>query len=101
VIAESLLNGIPPLVSNRGGLPEMVGEAGRVFPIPDSISLNDRVPVSAEVVQPWIDVIVRMFDDEDFYQAECAKAREAGNRFLPEVLAPQYVNFFREIVAKR
>lgn len=100
VIAESLLNGIPPLASNRGGLPEMAGDAGRVFPIPDSVTINDRLPVEPEVVQPWIEVIIRMFDDEEFYQAECAKAREAAKRFLPEVLAPQYVNFFREIVAK-
>lgn len=101
VIAESLLNGIPPLVSNRGGLPEMAGDAGRVFSIPDSITVNDRVPVSPEIVQPWIDIIIRMFDEEDFYQAERTKAREAAKRFLPEVLAPQYVKFFREIIAKR
>lgn len=100
VIAESLLNGIPPLVSDRGGLPEMVGEAGRVFPIPDEVTMGDRRPVSAETVQPWIDVIVRMFDDEEFYRAESTKAREAAKRFLPEMLAPQYANFFRKIVAR-
>ena len=34
VAAEALINGIPPLVSDRGALPETVGEAGRVLPLP-------------------------------------------------------------------
>lgn len=100
VIAEALMNGIPPLVSNRGGVPEMASEAGFVFTIPDSVTVADRVPVAAEVVQPWIETIIRLFDDEEFYQAECAKAQKAADRFSPEVLAPQYANFFRKILAR-
>jgi len=100
IVGEALVNGIPPLVSDRGALSEYAGGAGYTFHVPDSITPATRVPVSPEVVQPWIDVIVRMFDDEEFYRAECAKAREAAKRFLPEVLAPQYVKFFREIIAK-
>ena len=34
VAAEALINGIPPLVSDRGALPETVGDAGRVLPLP-------------------------------------------------------------------
>jgi glycosyltransferase involved in cell wall biosynthesis len=99
VIAEALSNGIPPLVSNRGGLPEMADGAGFVFPIPDQITLADRTPVSAEVVQPWIETVIRLFDDEEFYASESEKAKKASERFLPKVLAPQYANFFRKIIA--
>ncbi len=100
IVGEALVNGIPPLVSDRGALSEYTGGAGFTFHVPESITPATRVPVYPEVVEPWIDVIIRMFDDEDFYQTECAKAREAAKRFLPEVLAPQYVKFFREIIAK-
>ena len=34
VAAEALINGIPPLVSDRGGLPQTVRGAGRVLPLP-------------------------------------------------------------------
>ena len=34
VAAEALINGIPPLVSERGALPETVRGAGRVIPLP-------------------------------------------------------------------
>lgn len=100
VIAEAMTNGIPPLVSDRCGLPEMAEGAGCVFPLPLSLSLSDRAPVSAEVVQPWIELIVRHFDEEEFYAAECSKARNAAKRFSPEVLAPQYANFFFAVIAR-
>jgi glycosyltransferase involved in cell wall biosynthesis len=101
IVAEALVNGIPPLVSDRGALSEYTGGAGYTFHVPESITPATRRPVSPEVVLPWIDIIIRMFDDEDFYQSEYAKTREASKRFLPEVLAPQYVKFFREIIARR
>jgi glycosyltransferase involved in cell wall biosynthesis len=99
VIAEALSNGIPPLVSNRGGLPEMADGAGFVFTVPDHITMADGVPVSAEVVAPWVETIIRLFDDEEFYRIECEKAKKAAERFSPKVLAPQYANFFRKIIA--
>lgn len=101
VVAEALLNGIPPLVSDRGGLAEMASGAGFVFRVPDPVKLVDQNPVAADVVQPWIDVIIRLFDDEDFYRAESEKARKASERFRPEALSQQYVNFFRGVVAKQ
>jgi len=99
VIPEAMLNGIPPLVSDRGGLSEYAGGAGFTFPIPADITPATRKPVSPEVVQPWIDAIIRLFDDEDFYRAECEKARNAAKRFSPEVLAPQYAKYFLKIIA--
>ena len=100
VIPEALLNGIPPLVSDRGGLSEYAGDAGFTFSISGDITPAMRKPVAAQVVQPWIDAVIRLFDDEDLYRAECEKAKNAAKRFSPEVLAPQYVKYFLEIVAQ-
>jgi len=99
IVGEALVNGIPPLVSDRGALSEYSGGAGYTFHVPEEITPARREPVSAQVVQPWIEIIIRMFDDEEFYKAESAKAREAAKKFLPGTLAPQYVKFFREIIA--
>jgi glycosyltransferase involved in cell wall biosynthesis len=98
IVGEALVNGIPPLVSDRGALSEYAGGAGYTFHVPEEITPARREPVPPEVVKPWIDVTMRMFDDEEFYQSECIRAREAAKKFLPETLAPQYVKFFREII---
>ncbi|MCX6634121.1 MAG: hypothetical protein NT090_03375 [Acidobacteria bacterium] len=47
---------------------------------------------------PWIEVIERLYDDEAFYQEHCERAREASKVYLPENLAPKYVQFFRNLV---
>lgn len=101
VVQEALLNGIPPIVSDRGGLAESCAGAGFVMKLPESLTPHERIPVAPELVRPWVDLVVRLFDDEDFYQAECHKARVAGRRYLPQALAPQYVEFFRNILDGR
>jgi hypothetical protein len=54
--------------------------------------------VPAAVVEPWIDLIMRLEGDADFYRNESARAREAGRIYLPENLAPRYVEYFRTIL---
>lgn len=98
VVEEALLNGIPPVVNDRGGLPEMCAGAGFVLPLPKTLQVADRMPVAAEVVRPWVDTIVRLCDDDQFYQAACQKALAAGDRYRPEHLAPRYVEFFRRVL---
>jgi glycosyltransferase involved in cell wall biosynthesis len=98
VAAEALLNGIPPLVSDRGGLAEVANGAGFCIPIPPDITPQQRVPVSAAVVEPWIDLIERLEGDAAFYQEESRRAKEASKIYLPENLAPRYVEYFRGVL---
>jgi glycosyltransferase involved in cell wall biosynthesis len=98
VAAEALLNGIPPLVSDRGGLPETCNGAGFYLPIPPGITPRQSTPVSADVVEPWIELMSRLASDEEFYREECARALEAGAIYLPEKLQPRYVEYFRNIL---
>ena len=94
VVPEALMNGVPPLVSDRGGLAEVANGAGFVLPLPAHYVPTSRVPVRAEEVQPWIDVIERLAFDEPFYQAEVQKARQAAELYRPENLRPMYADFF-------
>jgi glycosyltransferase involved in cell wall biosynthesis len=98
VAAEALLNGIPPLVSDRGGLPEICRGAGFSLHVPPEITPNASLPVQPEVVQPWIDLIARLEDDEDFYQQHSSLARQAGEIYLPGQLVPRYLEFFRSVL---
>jgi glycosyltransferase involved in cell wall biosynthesis len=84
VVAEALLNGVPPVVSDRGGLPEMCCGAGRILPLS-----NDGA------VDAWADTLVALMDDDDLYRVESEKALEASKAFDRNVLRPKYDAFFR------
>jgi glycosyltransferase involved in cell wall biosynthesis len=98
VAAEALLNGVPPIVSDRGGLPEAAGGGGFVLPLPVSLTLQTRAPVAAEEVGAWLETIIRLADDGDFYAASSARALAAGAANRPEVLGPRYVAYFPGIL---
>lgn len=98
VAAEAILNGIPPLVSDRGGLPETCNGAGFYLPIPPDITPRQSRPVPTAVVEPWLELMFRLDGDEEFYRAESERAREASRIYRPENLAPRYVEYFRRIL---
>ena len=67
VAAEAMVNGIPALVSDRGGLAEMVGEGGIVLPLPKEMTPYLRVVPTAAEVGEWLEWIERLVDDEESY----------------------------------
>ena len=97
IASESMVAGIPALVSDRGGLPAEVGQGGFVIPIPDSVLPESREIVAEAVAEPWFQLIERLADDEAFYREACAGAKREGARFLPATLRPIYAELFRRI----
>ncbi|MGI9086362.1 MAG: glycosyltransferase [Chthoniobacterales bacterium] len=95
--AEALVNGIPPIVSDRGGLPETCGAGGFVLPLPTNLTMKSARPVPAENVREWYELIERLCDDDEFYEMACNKARAASVPYRPENLAPRYREFFSSI----
>jgi len=100
VVAEALVNGVPPLVSDRGGLAESCNGAGKVLPLPRELTLETRVPVSAGAVEPWLEAVVRLCSDEALYAAASARALEAAALYRRETLAPRYVAFFESVLRR-
>jgi glycosyltransferase involved in cell wall biosynthesis len=97
VAVEALLNGIPPIVSDRGALPEVINGAGFVVHIPKEITCETNQPVPVEVVEPWIDVITELWDDPAHYRWQSQQALNAAAMYRPEVLVPRYVEYFRSL----
>jgi len=98
VLAEAMLNGIPAIITDRGGMPEMIGDAGFKVKFPKSCheSPYTEVPVST-ALQPIIDKIIQLYDDEELYQSYVSKAVRVGKErhdiekntdHLIEVLTP-------------
>lgn len=94
VVAEALVNGVPPLVSDRGGLAESCNGAGFVLPLPADFTVKTRRPVPASAVEPWIEPIAKLAFDHEFYNDACEKTRQAARMYAREELAPRYVDFF-------
>ena len=98
VAAEALINGIPPLVSDRGALPETVRGAGRVLPLPAWMTEDSReIPSETEAV-PWFQAICELWDDPAAYEAAARMARQTARQHYSEaVLRGRYLEYFAAI----
>ena len=97
VAMEAMLNGIPVLASRRGGLPEVVGDGGFLLDIPDRCTVESRAAPTAEEVEPWVETIIRLWDDEAYYAQWSEAARQRGQFWHPDHLRPVYREFFENI----
>ncbi len=109
VAMEAMINGIPVLASNRGGLPETIGgsphpgplpqagEGGILFAIPARYTPETRDLPTNEEVEPWVETIIRLWDDAAEYERWSRAARERAQQWHPDRLAPVYREFFGSI----
>ena len=104
VAAEAMINGVPPLVSNRGALPHVVGGdfaaggGGRVLPIPDWMTdQTTRLPAEREI-EPWFDAVTSLWDDALLYRSMAARARQiAEERYGENVSRRRHVDYFTSL----
>ena len=108
VAVEAMLNGIPVLASNRGALPDTIrgsphpnplpegegtmrphpdpfpeGEGGFLFDIPARYTPETRdVPTAGEVA-PWVETIIRLWDDAEYYERCEPRAASVPKRGIP------------------
>ncbi|MFG6665849.1 glycosyltransferase [Halomonas sp. HNIBRBA4712] len=81
VLAEAMLNGIPALITNRGGMPEMTGDAGIAFDFPEQCYEEPyQHLLSEQELQPLFDAAVAFFDDEALYQEYVIRAYNVGKQ---------------------
>ncbi len=104
VAAEAMIKGVPPIVSNRGSLPDVVvgdassGGGGRVVPIPEWITPDTTRLPSERDVQPWYDAVCALWDDLVLYDSVAARARElAGERYSEAVSRRKHVDYFESL----
>ena len=94
---EAMINGIPVIGSDRGGIPETLGHAGLVLPLPARLTPVTRILPAAEEIEPWIEWIIRLWDDQALYDELSIKARNEAQRWHPDRLRPLYAEFFRDV----
>ena len=97
VAIEAMINGIPVVGSDRGGIPETVAGGGLILPLPERLTPATRVVPAAEEVEPWVEAIIRLWDDRKFYEGLSARALHEAQRWNPDLLRPLYAEFFRKV----
>jgi glycosyltransferase involved in cell wall biosynthesis len=104
VAAEAMINGVPPLVGNRGALPQVVGGdfasggGGRVLPIPDWMTRESTSLPSEREVTPWYDAVCALWDDAELYRSVSTRARRiAEERYSEAVSRRQHVDYFTSL----
>jgi hypothetical protein len=104
VAAEAMINGIPPLVSNRGSLPHVVGGdfndggGGRVLPIPEWMTHKTSKLPSEPEIEPWYQAVCALWDDPALYRAMAARARTiAGERYSEVVSRKKHIDYFASL----
>ena len=97
VAVESMINGIPVIGSDRGGIPEVLGRSGFVLPLPERLTPASPVVPEAEEVEAWVETIVRLWDDRALYERQSRLAREEARRWHPDRLRPLYAAFFGNV----
>ena len=100
VAVEAMLNGVPVIGSDRGGIPETLGESGIVLPLPERLTPFSRELPTAEEVAPWVEAIIRLWDDPTSLAEQGLRALAEGRRWDPDVLEPLYAKFFAEVRPK-
>ncbi len=94
VAIEAMINGIPVIGSDRGGIPETLGAAGFCLPLPDRLTPASQVVPTAEEVEPWVETIIRLWDDQTLYEEQTRLARQEALRWHPDRLRPLHAEFF-------
>src|SRR5206468_7377438 len=82
VAAEAMINAIPPLVSNRGSLPQVVGGdfrqggGGCVLPIPAWMTFKTTKLPSEREIEPCYEAVCTLWDDLALYHSVASRARQ-------------------------
>jgi hypothetical protein len=97
VAIEAMLSGIPVIGSDRGGIPETLGQAGFTLPLPARLTPVSKILPTAEEVEPWVETIIRLWDDQDLYREQCEKAKNEAQRWHPDRVRPLYAKFFSDV----
>lgn len=97
VIVEAGMNRIPCLCSDRGALPDTLGSGGLILSIPD-VNRDLKKNVACEKMEAWIQAIVKLWDDENYYQQLCENAFSNSLRFSEIKVESQTTSFFQKIL---
>ena len=101
IAVEAAFNAIPVLCSDRGALPEVLGDAAPTLHIPPRITTTSRIVPTREEISPWLDALLELLDDDERAQALGRRlASRATSRYSHRRVADETVALF-DALARR
>lgn len=80
VALEALMNGIPVLASDHGGLGETLRGGAELLHIPPELRQSSAIPPVA-VLEPWLAALTRLLRQPQEYAAAAERARAVGTGY--------------------
>jgi glycosyltransferase involved in cell wall biosynthesis len=99
VAIEAMINGVPVIGSNRGGITETLGSAGWIIPVPDRLSPVALTVPTLEETARWVEAILSLWYSPELYAQRSRLALTEAARWAPETLEPLYERFFATLTA--
>ncbi|MEM9144770.1 MAG: glycosyltransferase [Pseudomonadota bacterium] len=96
-VVEAQLSGIPVLASDRGGLPEALGEGPQALSISQRCIDNHYAFPDAETVDVWWSALTRLWDDDTAYAHASQLAKQAAARYAPKTTRERVITHFQSI----
>lgn len=98
---EAMALGIPVVATDRGGIPEVLGDAGIIIPPPKPLVDNHWLIPPRTSVIPWVEALRQLTEDPAFYAEHCDLARAAWLRHDPEPRITALITLFESVKAAR
>ena len=98
---EALSLGIPVIATNRGGLPEVLGDAAITIAVGQVLIDNPKlIPDEAEA-RPWLDALTRLTKDQTFYEERLRQSLAQWTIHDPEPRIPAIIERMQMVVARK
>lgn len=82
VLVEAMLNGIPAIISDRGGMPEVIQDGGLKIKFPAKCHEKPYSTLLLEAgLEGLVKQITRLYDDQALYENLSQKAKRVGLEF--------------------
>ena len=101
VAVEAAANGVPVVGSNRGAIPEVVGDKSLALPIPARFTPSARITPEISELEPWLETIVSLWNDENKRKEIGAGLRACAARFSREHTVARTLELLQNAVRGR
>lgn len=96
---EACALGIPTVASDRGGLPEVLGNAGLLIPPPAPLVANHWLIPPPSVAIPWVEALRQLDEDAAWYAERRELALAQWERHDPRSRVADIVGILERLVA--
>lgn len=98
---EALSLGIPVISTNRGGLPETLGNAPIMLGVDQNLMDDPKLIPEEAAARPWIEALTKLLADQEFYKERQQLSLEQWKTHDPEQRMPAVIERMREVVARK